>query len=320
MNRWSWNELEEEALQGLPLRAQIIYLRGLRRFMDYATGVVGIKRGISYGSLAETSETRRTAGSTIQEDLPSRKAVRIAVEQLEKAGLIVRHSLGRKLIFLMPMADTDKTVESSKGRGRAEEGQISKGRLKPQQNAASEQMKGRGGADPTPQRRGIPPNTDIRSTTTACAKREAIAQPEQPTKPKEVKDVSSNEFVFPSGLSTKQVSKIQTSLRAVSTEEAQEVLDVLAAGLKAKNIPSPVGFSLAMIKSVQAGTFNAQPGRAIAQSRTEVFTGKAQLANTTPEDHRSTDDILSIHNRYLTSNKPKKTVSRPSRLRGGDSS
>jgi len=42
--RWYWNEDEEEALDYLPWEAQILYLRVLRRRMDYRTGLVGATR------------------------------------------------------------------------------------------------------------------------------------------------------------------------------------------------------------------------------------------------------------------------------------
>jgi len=37
--RSQWNDAEDEALQGLTPEAQVIYLRGFRRYMDYRTGV-----------------------------------------------------------------------------------------------------------------------------------------------------------------------------------------------------------------------------------------------------------------------------------------
>ena len=46
--RTQWNDEEDKALDYLPHRAQVCYLRGLRRYMDYATGIVGISRLINY--------------------------------------------------------------------------------------------------------------------------------------------------------------------------------------------------------------------------------------------------------------------------------
>ena len=47
------NENELTALCGLPHIQQLAYLRGIRPYMDVQTGLVGIKRGISYQSIAE---------------------------------------------------------------------------------------------------------------------------------------------------------------------------------------------------------------------------------------------------------------------------
>jgi hypothetical protein len=45
---------ELSALMGLPYLQQVTYLLGIRPYMDATTSLVGIKRGISYQSLAET--------------------------------------------------------------------------------------------------------------------------------------------------------------------------------------------------------------------------------------------------------------------------
>ena len=46
--RTQWNDQEDDALQGLPWLAQLLYLPGLRPYMDYASGVVGVERVVSY--------------------------------------------------------------------------------------------------------------------------------------------------------------------------------------------------------------------------------------------------------------------------------
>lgn len=44
---------ELSALRGLPHLQQLLYLTGIKPYVDYRTGIVGISRGISYQSLAE---------------------------------------------------------------------------------------------------------------------------------------------------------------------------------------------------------------------------------------------------------------------------
>lgn len=41
------------ALSGLPYLQQLAYLHGIKPYVDYKTGVVGIRRGISYQSLSK---------------------------------------------------------------------------------------------------------------------------------------------------------------------------------------------------------------------------------------------------------------------------
>jgi hypothetical protein len=44
---------ELTALNGAPNLQKLIYVFALRPYMDYETSIVGIKRGISYQSIAE---------------------------------------------------------------------------------------------------------------------------------------------------------------------------------------------------------------------------------------------------------------------------
>ena len=107
-----WNDSEDDALQGLPLRAQIIYLRGLRRYMNYKTGVVGgPERRICLKMLGEVAE----AYSNRQRELPNKKEVIVSLDQLKKIGLIERLEDKDFLIFFLPMADTNKSVSGNHG-------------------------------------------------------------------------------------------------------------------------------------------------------------------------------------------------------------
>jgi len=47
------NENEFEAFEGLPHLAIVLYIKAMRPFMDYQTGITGWKRGISYQSMKE---------------------------------------------------------------------------------------------------------------------------------------------------------------------------------------------------------------------------------------------------------------------------
>ncbi|WP_052877908.1 hypothetical protein [Chromobacterium subtsugae] len=104
-------EEELDALQGLPLGAQVLYLREIRRHMDYATGVTGIIRRISWDGLREVLEVEPRPG--IARSLPSKQQVRRLAEWLERVGLVrnISDMTGKQLIFRLPLAVTDKNVQ-----------------------------------------------------------------------------------------------------------------------------------------------------------------------------------------------------------------
>lgn len=157
----SWNDEEDMAMQGLPWMAQLLYLRGLRPYMDYASGVVGIKRGISYQGLAETLYLEPGQGKT-DTGSPTIKAIRNAVMNLEKAGLLVKIAAERKLIFKLVLADRDDSVKKKLGRFGADLGQTKKGRPNANTDNDLDDKQGRFGADPIPEKLGTPPVSGIR--------------------------------------------------------------------------------------------------------------------------------------------------------------
>lgn len=87
---WQWNEDEDAALEYLPWVDQVLYLRGLRRHMDFATGIVGQRRRISYQQFRELLEVQRERGSTAPSERPNLAAVRASLARLERAGLVER--------------------------------------------------------------------------------------------------------------------------------------------------------------------------------------------------------------------------------------
>jgi hypothetical protein len=107
-----WNDEEDDALQGLPLRTQIIYLRGLRRHINYQNGIVGgEERRISLKMLGEISEEFINR----QQHQPNKKQVIVSLDQLRKAGLIERISDPDYLVFFMPLAASDRSARNNHG-------------------------------------------------------------------------------------------------------------------------------------------------------------------------------------------------------------
>jgi len=105
-----FNGDEDTALQGIPLAAQLLYLRGIRPFMDYQTGIVGIKRKISLNGLTDILHVEAHQGC--KEERHSKQQVRRLLEWLIRSGLLERRSIEREsLIFFLPMADKNKSVQ-----------------------------------------------------------------------------------------------------------------------------------------------------------------------------------------------------------------
>ncbi|HAU4045810.1 TPA: hypothetical protein U2K22_003061 [Legionella pneumophila] len=105
------NDKELDALCGLSFLQQITYLRGIRPYMDRNTFMVGIKRRISYQSLAESLYIEPHPG--IQESgSPSRQQIRRAIKGLERSGLIAIQSCDMNLILKCLLADIGYCVQN----------------------------------------------------------------------------------------------------------------------------------------------------------------------------------------------------------------
>lgn len=112
-----WNDGEDAALQGLSLEAQIIYLRGIRRFAN-KSGIAGIERRINRNSLIEVCHFLPDRGSKAKEERLTWDQVRRRLDELERAGLILRRD---KLVFELPLAVQEKSVQMRMTRGRHED-------------------------------------------------------------------------------------------------------------------------------------------------------------------------------------------------------
>jgi hypothetical protein len=115
---WQFNEDEDAALEYLPHSDQVLYLRGMRKNMDFSNGTVGIKRGISYQGFKELLEVNRMPGSTKPSYAPSRDELRAMIARLVKVGLLERIYLNtgarvEPLAFKLPIAHTGRYSTSN---------------------------------------------------------------------------------------------------------------------------------------------------------------------------------------------------------------
>jgi hypothetical protein len=102
------NTQELSALMELPLNQRVIYLMGIRPYMDKNTCIVGIKRRISYQSLCEVLYVAPIAG--VQTTSYGLQQVRRAVKSLERAGLISIQSTEKQLILKCLFATENRSV------------------------------------------------------------------------------------------------------------------------------------------------------------------------------------------------------------------
>ncbi|MES3674415.1 hypothetical protein QC589_00510 [Halomonas elongata] len=108
---WRINEIEEEALIELPPEVERLYQHGIRKHMDYATGITGRKRRVSMDMFREVVDYHPPAGSREKARIHSRQQITRMLDKLEAAGLIERLHRGKgvkaAMEFRLPLACSD---------------------------------------------------------------------------------------------------------------------------------------------------------------------------------------------------------------------
>jgi hypothetical protein len=120
-----WNDEEDAALDYLPHVDQVIYLRGIRRRMNYQTGITGLSAPISYAWLGQLTDVHPEIGSNAAPKARmTLSAIRCSLARLERAGLIERiPNNERRLVFRCLLASREQSVSGRNSRGTAEEQQ-----------------------------------------------------------------------------------------------------------------------------------------------------------------------------------------------------
>lgn len=96
------SQQEQEALDGLPLLARLLYLVAIRSRMDKKTKLVGMYPKVSWRAFTEWLEVEGMPG--IKAQRPSEQQVRRSARHLEKQGLVQMRSVDKQLIMHLPMA------------------------------------------------------------------------------------------------------------------------------------------------------------------------------------------------------------------------
>ncbi|HIC7420847.1 TPA: hypothetical protein ACW6G6_005964, partial [Pseudomonas aeruginosa] len=169
------NDEEREALRGLPMLAREIYVFALRPFMDFATGIVGERRGISWKSIAEELYVEPHQG--IKGGEPSEKELRRALVWLQKVGLVGPNLAERRLIFELPKASRDQSVRKKVGTKWADEAGSYVEGSEPSNYAAFPEKEGRYVGGGESEKVGTPPVSGNNRTAPNACVRECPADP-----------------------------------------------------------------------------------------------------------------------------------------------
>ena len=101
---------ELDVLSELPHLHRSLYVFALKPYMDYKTGIVGLKRGISWQSITEALYIKSRSGPKVKNY--SKGQVRRAAKYLEVEGLIKPISQGKRLIFELVLATRDTFAQN----------------------------------------------------------------------------------------------------------------------------------------------------------------------------------------------------------------
>jgi hypothetical protein len=124
------NDAEQAVLDDLDYIYEALYRRGIRRYMDFSSGNVGTKRGISWQSLKESLYVEPRRGVQRSRPILTRSSVRRLAEHLERVGLISIKSRGKHLIFECILADKDYCVKNKAAQKPAYKADIKGGQPK----------------------------------------------------------------------------------------------------------------------------------------------------------------------------------------------
>jgi len=256
---------------GIPHLQRITYTHGLRPYMDFSTGIVGIKRGISWQSLREELYVEPSNG--IKGGSPSKHQVRTAVDGLERIGLLQLMSIDKKLILKCLLAETDITKQNKVGTKLAREVGTPKNGNVVSLIANTEANFSRNDSTPkntevgTPKNGevGTPPSVrDLKSSTSS----EKVA----------LQDDDDKNLIFHKNLNAQEIAKMRTMLKSFDSNKAQIMLDELAGHMLAKQIESPVGYFRTIVRDAKNGSFQPERALRVAEGRARQIAIQKQIA------------------------------------------
>lgn len=254
---------EDELLQGLPAEAQLIYLRGLRRYMNYSTGIVGGReRRICWLMLCEILEVHAHQG--VKASKPDKSKVRRLVGWLERAGLAKKiEDADSYLVFYLPIAKKDvyQDVDSSAQK---------KADIKPTQSRHSQKSShnaGYGTGSDIPKTAKADTHLISHNSNTNTTTTNEVEIFSDKAKVSSGEEVGGRELIFPSGLSPEIKHAISLHLASCPIDWKQPVLDELSGRIKTTGVENPVTYAWRLVERTLKGKFIPDVGLAIAAAR-----------------------------------------------------
>lgn len=110
---------ELDALHGCGPLGIAVYVQ-LRTWMDLRSGRVGASRPISRQMILAYVETHVPRGAGMETVKPTVKELRVALDRLARAGLVVRMGNDDTLVFRLPLAQTLSHAQIKQGQVRAD--------------------------------------------------------------------------------------------------------------------------------------------------------------------------------------------------------
>ncbi|AMQ28897.1 TPA: Vir protein [Legionella pneumophila] len=128
---------ELDALSEIPLMQRVVYLMGIRPYMDRKTFIVGIKRKISYQSLRETLYVAPIKG--VKTGCPSHQQMKRVIKSLARQGIIEIRSTTKNLIVKCLLANPYEPTgfENESHPEKSPSTQIEQNQTVPQENVKS---------------------------------------------------------------------------------------------------------------------------------------------------------------------------------------
>lgn len=284
----SFGSHEDDLLHGLPEQAQLLYLRGLRRYMDYATAIVGgSARRISLLMFCELIEVFPHQG--MKGVRPDKSKVRRLLGWLERVGLIERiEDKDGYLVYFLPLAKNDVYIDApSSVQNKPDAKQTQRRReSKPNSDAVLNMVDNAPKTEKTKKldTHLISNIKQIQTTTTTDELIEISANeggcgggeicddqigfnPKPAHQPEQQQKTASWEenLIFPAELKDGDKKAMLGHLNRCPHGQRQAVIDELAA--RKTKVNSPVGYVRKLVDCVLRGEFIPEAGLPLAEAR-----------------------------------------------------